>query len=57
MQRQEGVQGHAMAMVTGCEVGRMCKGMQGQRQGRGHARACNSEGERVYNGDSNGNGV
>ena len=36
LQRREGVQGHAMVTVTGCEVGRMCEGMQGRRQGRGH---------------------
>ena len=57
VRRQEGVQGHATVMVTGCEVGRMCKGMQGRRQERGHVRACNSKGERAYNGNSNGNGV
>ena len=34
VRRQESVQGHATVMVTGCEVGRMFKGMQGKRQGR-----------------------
>ena len=34
MWRWEGVQGHAMVMVMRCDVGRMCKGMQGWRQGR-----------------------
>ena len=40
LQRRGGVQGHAMVMVMECEVGSMCKGMQGQRQGRGCVRVC-----------------